>query len=94
MTSLDTTGLQAVCNVPLDKVYRSARNMDLTKADVLCILATDLPAMDMVMPLEEDLGIPVVSTNLALFWASMAFCGVKISVNNKGALLTNKYSGI
>jgi|SRR5665648_251034 len=94
LTSLEVTGLQAVCNVPLEKVYKSARNMDLAKADALCILATDLPALEIVMPLEEDLGIPVISTNLALFWASMALCGVKINVNNKGALLTNKYPDI
>jgi len=91
LTSLEATGLQAVCNVPLDKVYRSAKSMDLTKADSLCILATDLPALEMVLPLEEDLGIPVVSTNLALFWASMALCGINTSMNNKGSLLNNKY---
>jgi len=50
--------------------------------------------LEMVIPLEEDLGIPVVSTNLALFWASMALCGVKVSVSNKGTLLNNKYPGI
>ena len=94
LTSLEATGLQAVCNVPLDKVYKSARNIDLAKADSLCILATDLPALEMIIPLEEDLGIPVVSTNLALFWASMALCRVKISVSNKGTLLTNKYPEI
>jgi maleate cis-trans isomerase len=71
LTSLDVTGLRDVCNVSPELVYRTARQMNIKNADALCILATDLPTVPVLPVLEQDLNLPVVSTNQALLWAAL-----------------------
>ncbi|NPV70819.1 MAG: hypothetical protein HPY55_09275 [Firmicutes bacterium] len=74
--SLNVTGLRAVCNVPLETTYRASRELAkevgaAPAIDALCILATDLRTMDVVGVIERDLGIPVVSTNMAILESSL-----------------------
>ena len=41
--------------------------MDLNGADCLFLSCSDMPTLDVIAPLEQRLGIPVLSTNLALY---------------------------
>ena len=83
-------GLEVVHNVNMpftpDQVI-SKRSADLFQSisgamagrdiDALAILATDLETFSSVNALEADLGIPVVSTNLALLWAMLDTLGIR-----------------
>jgi len=46
------------------------------KADALFISCTNIRALDVLTPLEEALGIPVLSSNQVLAWHMMALAGV------------------
>ncbi len=45
--------------------------------DALAILATDLATFTVIDTLEADLGVPVVSSNLALLWSMLETLGVR-----------------
>ena len=70
-----------------DRVYRIARSLDLNGADAVCLLATDMQTFPIVEALERDLGVPVITSNQALLWASMRALGIDVSVQTLGGLL-------
>ncbi len=86
----DQRGFEVVHNVNMpftpDQVI-SKRSADLFQSisgamtgpdiDAVAILATDLETFSSVNALEADLGIPVVSTNLALLWAMLDTLGIR-----------------
>ena len=45
------------------------RELDLSRADCLLFTGTGMPSLPAIRALGDDLGIPVVSTNLCLAWA-------------------------
>ncbi len=94
LNSLNVTGLQAVCNVPEQAVYEAAKQTKRTGAGLLCVLATDLPTAACVPVLEADLGLPVVSTNQAIAWASLTLAGVNAIMENNGSLFLQPFSGL
>ncbi|HLW60968.1 MAG TPA: hypothetical protein VKV57_13765 [bacterium] len=53
-------------------IRREFKGKDLA---ALVILATDLATFTVIDPLEADLGIPVVSSNLALLWSMLGTIG-------------------
>jgi maleate isomerase len=55
-------------------IQREFKGKDL---DSLAILATDLATFTVIGALEADLGIPVVSSNLALLWSMLGSLGVQ-----------------
>jgi maleate cis-trans isomerase len=56
---------------------------------VLCIVATDLPAVSEIAALEKELGKPVVATNQAILWKSLVLAGIADAVEGFGRLLAN-----
>jgi len=91
LESINVTGLRAVCSVPERDVYQAAKKMDKAGAPLLCILATDLSTATIINELEHDLGMPVVSTNQALCWASLHLAGVHESTPQGGSLFTHEF---
>ncbi|MFY9371263.1 MAG: hypothetical protein WAQ41_03085 [bacterium] len=77
LTSLDIDDYHAVTRVTPETVYRAVRAMDLKGAEAVCLLATDLRTIEAIVPLEQDLGIPVVSTNLAICWSFIEEMGLR-----------------
>lgn len=75
--SLDIGSYQAVTKVTPETVYTEARAMRIDGAEAICILATDLRTLEAVPILEQDLGIPVVSTNIAICWMALNSMGVR-----------------
>jgi len=75
--SLDIGDYHAVTRITPEALYREAREMDLKNAEGICILATDLRTLEIIPPLEEDLGLPVVSTNLAICLSFLKSRGIK-----------------
>lgn len=68
------------------EVYREVRQMDLKGADSLFISCTGLNVSEIIPILEEDLGIPVITSNQASLWGSLRHAGVKTRIQELGAL--------
>jgi maleate isomerase len=61
-------------------------------ADAICAVATDLSATPIIETLEEELGVPVVTTNQALLWASLRGLGLPDRLPGLGGLLASSSS--
>ena len=63
--------------VPLDKVYRLARQVDRSEADGIYVACTSFRTLEIIGALEQDVGKPVVSANQATMWEALRLAGVK-----------------
>ncbi|WED26549.1 aspartate/glutamate racemase family protein [Vibrio sp. DW001] len=60
-----------------------------TGAEVIFMSCTSLRAVEHIQYLEEKYGVPVISSNSALFWHSMHLCGKKAVCPGYGKLLNS-----
>jgi maleate cis-trans isomerase len=74
---------------PLSYPYRAARALfqSATGADGVWITGAALPSVGMIEALETDLGVPVVSSMQAMFWAGLRLARVSAQVAGYGRLL-------
>jgi maleate isomerase len=79
-----------IAAVPLDRVADLARAALSPKAEALFISCTNLHTMQLLDALEEELGIPVISSNQATLWWSLRNTGHKRPLKCAGSLLRNK----
>ena len=70
--------------VPLAETYRFAREHVAAGADALFISCTNLRTMDVIQALEEDLGIPVVTSNQATYWQCLRALGHSAAIPGYG----------
>jgi maleate cis-trans isomerase len=56
--------------------------------DAVCLLATDMQTFPIIEPLEREIGLPVVTSNQALLWASLRALGLGEAIGGLGKLLT------
>ncbi len=68
-TSLEK--IQKISRVKPQDVYDHAVSVDRPDADTLLICCTDLNTLDVIEPLERELGKPVLSSNAATFWHAL-----------------------
>ena len=85
-TSLEM--IQKISRVPPPQVLAHARSVDHPDAEALLICCTDFNTLDVIEPLERELGKPVVSSNTATFWASLRAAGIDDRIEGYGRLLT------
>lgn len=57
-------------------VLRAVAGLDLSGADALFVSCTNVPTYDVVTPLEQRLGIPVLTANQVTMWAALEEAGV------------------
>jgi maleate isomerase len=69
-------------------IVEAAHQVCDPKADALFLSCTALRAVDVIAELEQRLGIPVVTSNQALFWKMMRAAGCDLPVAGYGRLLT------
>lgn len=72
------------------RLYREARRLvegSRSSVDVLFISCTNLPTLEIIEPLERDLGIPVYSSNTATAWLALSRLGVREAATPAGRLL-------
>jgi len=50
------------------------------KIDALGIMGTDWGTFSIINPLERDLGVPVISSNLALLWCMLGVLGIRDNI--------------
>ncbi|MEU6641352.1 Asp/Glu/hydantoin racemase [Saccharomonospora sp. NPDC046836] len=70
-------------------VVRAVTGMDLTGADALFVSCTNVPTYDLIAPLEQHLGIPVLTANQVTMWAALRAANVT-DVAAPGALFAGR----
>ncbi len=76
-----------LARIPPEVAYRLAREADREAADAVVISCTDLPTLSIVPRLEEALGKPVITSNVAMFWDCMRRAGLRERTDGFGTLL-------
>lgn len=74
-------------NVHPELLYNTVKEKCKSNFDGVFISCTNLRTIEIIDKLEEDLGKPVVSSNLACMWAALRAIGIKNQVSKFGSLL-------
>ncbi|ASJ13723.1 maleate cis-trans isomerase family protein [Thermococcus radiotolerans] len=90
---LDIRGLGIEDNTKIGKLepyeaYRLAKASFMDEADAIFISCTNLRTFEIIEPLEEDLGIPVVTSNQASLWLALREMDVMERIPWLGRLFT------
>lgn len=73
--------------VPAAEAYRLARRADTPDAEAVFIACTALHTLEVLEPLEDDLGKPVVTANQATMWDALRLAGVSTTrLDGRGTL--------
>ena len=84
--SLQLDNWEAMNNQTPDAVYRLVKRADHSDAEGVLILSTNLPTLEVLQVLEDDLGKPVVSTNQCMVWAACRKLRVLDTITGFGRL--------
>jgi maleate isomerase len=78
-------------DIPEGRVFRFSKELHLEgdDADGLLISGGGFRTLNIIEPLEEDLGIPVVSSNVALFWSVLKTLRIGRRITGYGKLLSS-----
>jgi len=76
-----------IAETPLAAVADHARAAFVQGSDALLITCTDFPTLPIVPALEAELGVPVVTSNQATFWAMLRAAGIDDRFDTYGRLL-------
>jgi len=84
-----------VSTMPLSEPYRAAKELfrSTQNADGIWITGALMPSVAIIDSLEQDLGVPVVSSMQAMMWAGLALARVKASVPGYGQLFGTQFGG-
>jgi len=85
--TLDILAMRDVPEVRPERLAGFARNLEREGAEALVLLATDLPSFACLEALEEDLGLPVLSSNQVLLWRALRAVGNGARLPGLGRLL-------
>ena len=77
----------SIGRVPLETTNDLARRVDRPEADAVFISCTNLPSLDLIESLEDELGKPVVTSNQATFWHCLRTMGSTMTLEGRGQLL-------
>jgi len=78
---------QDVNNLSPETAYRLARKVNIPEADAVFISCTSVRTIEILAPLESDLGKPVISSNQATIWHALRKAGIHDSIEGYGRLL-------
>ncbi|MGE5485113.1 MAG: aspartate/glutamate racemase family protein [Ignavibacteriales bacterium] len=76
--------------LPAGKVYGLARDAVVPGTEGLFLSCTGMPTVAIIDDLEQDLGIPVISSNQATLWQMLRLAGILRKIAGFGRLL-NEY---
>ena len=77
----------AKCKVPPSEIYEHAKRIASASSDALVISCTALQCVSIIDALEQDLGKPVITSNLATVWLALKTMGIGEHYVGKGQLL-------
>ena len=69
-----------------ERAYALARRVDVPEAQVLFLSGVGMPTLDVLAPLERDLGKPVISSCSAMVWNALRIAGWAGKVTGYGKL--------
>ncbi len=80
-----------IARTPLDDVAAHAREVMETargkgRPDALLISCTDFPTLPLIVALEAEFGIPVISSNTATLWHALRLAGIRDDLAGAGRL--------
>ncbi len=84
--SLQLDNWEAMNNQTTDAVYRLVSRADHADAEGILVLSTNLPTLEVLQILEDDLKKPVVSTNQGMIWAACRKLGIRDAIQGYGRL--------
>ncbi len=76
-----------IARIPPEQVLAHCRAADRPDAQALMVSCTDFATLDLLPRLEQALGKPVISSNLATFWAALRTAGLEDRIAGMGSLL-------
>ena len=82
-----------VAIMPLSAVYHAAKELfrSIQNADGIWITGALMPSVAIIDSLEQDLGVPVVTSMQAMMWAGLGMAKVKADVPGYGRLFSKEY---
>ncbi len=81
----DSAGIRNVSAESISEVIRQ-RRAELVDVDAFFICCTNLPSLGYIRELEEEIGVPVISSNSATLWAAVRATGNTSSLPAMGTL--------
>lgn len=69
-------------------LYRNAKALKMDGAEVFFLSCMGLQTMELVQILEEDLGVPVITSHQASLWACLRHAGIRDKLPGLGKLFT------
>jgi maleate isomerase len=84
---LDLVDNSIIAHVSQNVLFRLAKKAYSSKADGIFISCTGLDVLDVIEPLEQDIGKPVVTSNQASFWHAFKLAKVGEPIQGFGRLL-------
>ena len=87
--------VEPLSSAPISKVglqapeftYNLARSVFDEHAEAVIVIGCNLRTIEVAAQFEADFGVPFLSSNLALFWASLQVAGVREPIQGYGRLL-------
>lgn len=76
-----------MARIPAPTVIEAALEADRADADAVFISCTAVRAVDCIARIEDKLGKPVISSNLALFWQALRSTGYAAPLSGYGRLM-------
>lgn len=76
-----------IAQTPIDAVAEHVRAAFVPGSDAILITCTDFPTLPLIAALEEEFGVPVVTSNQATFWAMLRRAGIDDRFDTFGRLL-------
>ncbi len=83
---LDLVDNNILAHISPNIIYRLGKAVDRPEADGIFISCTGIDALDIIEPLERDLGKPVVTSNQASYWQLFKMAKVSDPIEGYGRL--------
>lgn len=78
-----------IAETPLKKVADHVRAAFVPGSDAILITCTDFPTLPLIVELEQELDVPVVTSNQATFWAMLRSVGIDDRLEGFGRLFSD-----
>ena len=80
--------IPGIAELPPSDMYQFVRKQDLSTADAVFVSCTGLNVLDIIPYVENDLGLPCLTSNQVSLWGALRACGVMDKIPALGTLCT------
>ena len=79
-------GVRNIYEETTARAYAVGRQADRPEVEAVFLSGTGMPTLEILQPLEDDLGKPVISANCAMMWNALRIAGVSTVIPGYGRL--------